>query len=173
MQTYESQYLPLKSGLRIRIAVGFFAATVYFAIWFGKGLIWPSETDLNASLASRISAAAIFGIAMGFFQGIFYRPPFSKPSNIRLTVDDESITSAIELRSSLMKWKLRRTVRKGRIKSVFEVRGRFGSTGGIGVSERRKFAARVLGYAFIPRSLENFDELKQIVESWREPASDS
>ncbi|MGB6724533.1 MAG: hypothetical protein WBE74_01435 [Terracidiphilus sp.] len=171
MQTYEVEYPLKKLGLPYRIGFAFLGATVCFLLWFGKSMLWPTQLDLQSCIASRALWAAVFGITMGVLQGFAIPQPFTRPIKGRITVDDESIEGSFEFSSWLMTTKHKRTVRKGRVKSIFEVRGRFGRPGGIGISEQSKFGARMLGLVFIPRSMEEFDELKQLAESWRRPAA--
>jgi hypothetical protein len=103
---------------------------------------------------------------MGTIMTFLPRPwILSKPrTSIDFFVDEESISS--EFRSyGILKWRLiRRTVRRGKIRSVFQIKGR---VGGIGISERSEFAARMFRYVYVPASLPEFEELKRLAESWR------
>ncbi len=51
-------------------------------------------------------------------------------------------------------------VRKGMVRSIFRI------PGGIGVSERSQFGARMLGFLVIPNTLPKFNEVRTLLESW-------
>ena len=154
---------PLVSWRYKAVAALIFAA-IFFAIRFGWDFVAPVEKErgmLSAALKDGLWAM-LMGTIMAFLPKIWVS---SKPqTSIDFFVDEESISS--EFRShGILKWRLiRRTVRRGKIRSVFQIKGR---VGGIGISERSEFAARMFGYVYVPASLPEFEELKRLAESWR------
>src|ERR1700735_4492709 len=60
----------------------------------------------------------------------------------------------------------RRAVRKGRVRSIFEIKGGKGVLRGVGISERTQFGGRMWGFVFVSTSLPEFESLRQLAESW-------
>jgi hypothetical protein len=167
MDIYEVKFEPTKIKLRYRTISALCLSGIFFVVWVGLRTIWRSPSDgakgLLGILVEGGLVSLFWGIAM-VFSGPF-RP--GGPPSYRLLVDNDSITSVSEYKG-LMKWLgTRRTVRKGQVRTIFEIKPRFGATGGVGVSERSKFGARMLGWVFLPRALPEFDYLKELAESWR------
>jgi hypothetical protein len=95
--------------------------------------------------------------------------PKKFPTNGKLLVEDQSITSVIEY-TGWMKWyKIRKTVSAGKIRTIREIDSRLGAPGGLVASERSGWRAWMLGGIYIPKTLPEYKRLKALVHSWREP----
>jgi hypothetical protein len=102
---------------------------------------------------------------------IFATPVSRTNRNYKLLVDKDSITAVID-GTGLGRWcTLHRTIRKGEVRSIFNIAGRFGNQRGIGVSERNRLGARLWGFVFLPESMPEYERLKGVVESWQVPES--
>jgi hypothetical protein len=154
---------PLVSWRYKTVAALIFAA-IFFAIRFGWDFVAPIEKERD--VLSVALKDGLWALLMGTMMAFLPRPwvPSKPRISIDFFVDEESISS--EFRSyGILKWRLiRRTVRRGKIRSVFEIKGRLG---GIGISERGGFAARMWGYVYVPTSLPEYEEVKRLAESWR------
>ena len=150
--------------LRRRVLAGLVVALCISALWFVVHLVWWASRQPRMEL---FWESAFFGIGMsavltfssGFGRGIVAR--------CTLQVDSDSVTELIEMGEPGRT--MRRSVRRGRVRSIFVKRGLFGRPGRIGVSEKSGFGAWLSGYVYVPDTLEKFWEIKLLVESWREP----
>ena len=166
METHVIEIHWPKPKLKIKAATLLIYAGIFFFIWFSWTLLWPSSgekaTDpLSIALQGGLTAV-IWGALMVF------ATPISRISrNYKLLVDEESITAVID-GTGLGRWcTLRRTIRKGKVRTIFGIAGRFGGLRGIGVSERSRLGSRFWGFVFLPESMPEYESLKNVVEGWR------
>jgi hypothetical protein len=89
--------------------------------------------------------------------------------NSLLTVGDDFVEQTVIARYMNIKKRIERQ----RVRSVSEVsRVRFGiHKRGVAVRDRGKFAAWLLGYVFVPATIEDYDVVKAKLLSWAPPAS--
>jgi hypothetical protein len=160
MQTYSVQFEFLGIGVtwkRKVLAVLIFGIILFLFMWVCS-VLTPARFGLHRGLLSIAFQAGwtslIYGSLMAFVPGISRRGR----AVIEISVENDSISSRIRPGG------MRRTVRRGKIRSIFEIKGRLG---GIGISERSEFGARMLGYVHVPASLPEYEELKRLAESWR------
>jgi hypothetical protein len=163
VDTYE---LPRRS-LDINLKHKLLASALYCSAVLTVRICWDAfstshgDKPWSRELLGAGSFSLIFGLLMGF------RPV--KIPDYRLEVDDASITGVTEY-TGWMKWlKIRRTVRSGRVRSIFEIKPIAGRPGGIGASERTVAGARMWGFVYLPKTLPEYESLKSLVESWRAP----
>jgi hypothetical protein len=143
---------------------------IFFIIWFSWNLLWPGSSAKARSPFSIAIEGAIVALLWGATM-VFGGPILRTSSSYKLLVDEESITAVTERSGWMHWWVHRRTVRKGKVRTIFGIGGRFGSPRGIGVSERGKLGARLWGFVCLPESMPEFEQLKRMAESWRTPES--
>jgi|SRR5271168_3331744 len=168
MDTYEVTIERLQPKLKHKVMGLFLFASVFFILRFSWSLLSPSQTERNRGLSSLVIEIGIVSFVQAL--GIVFLSPIWKTLvrdlklNLKLLIDGDSITSVF------LSWgnrESRRTVRKGKVRSIFEIKTASSGAGGIGISERREFAARMLGFVYVPKTLPEFDKLKSLAESWR------
>jgi len=136
---------------------------IFFMLMFGWKVFWPTSIGRSRGILSIALETGLVSLVWGLLMA--YQP--RKLPNYMLLVDDESITGVTQY-TGWMKWfVMRRTISKGKVRSVWEIKGRLGATGGMGFSERSKWGARMLGFVFLPRSLPEYASLRALAESWR------
>lgn len=133
-------------------------------LWFVIHLVGSTSREPRMGL---LWESAFFGFGLSAF--LTFGPGFGRGivAHCTLQVDSDSITDLIEFAGDGRT--IRKCVRRGRVRSIFVVRGFFGRPRGIGVSEKSGFGARWSGYVYLPNTLAKFKELESLVESWREP----
>jgi hypothetical protein len=82
------------------------------------------------------------------------------PTGARLIIEVDRISLSVRSPDD-SSWRLREGGRKGMVRSIFRI------PGGIGVSERGQFEARMLGFLALPYALPEFNKVKALVNSWR------
>jgi hypothetical protein len=145
------------------IAVLCFAA-LFFLLRFGWSILSPTPSEMSSGLPSvaiEIGILSLFwAVAMVFLK------PATLP-NYKLLVDEESITWVTEY-TGWMRWFVtRRTVRKSRVRTIFEIKATGFHSGGLGISERSMLGIRMWGCVFLPKDLPEYDDLRRLVEGWR------
>ena len=165
MDTYEVIVDSPKPQLKYRLLAALLFGGTFFVLRFGASLLWPTSNERSRGLigfAIEIGAVSIiYGVGMGMGLGSRTLP------NYKLLVDEDSITGITQY-TGWMRWLvLRRTVRRNRVRSIFEMKPVLGRPGGIGISERSILGARVLGFVSVPKTLPEFDRLRNLSESWR------
>lgn len=160
METYE---VDLYSRPRLRDKVlavacfgGLFAALVFCADFF-----WRAPDVAQKPLSSIAIWDGLQGLLWGIGMVFIFSPKTSL--KYKLMVDEVSMSG-----EQATGWfRIRKAVRKGMIRSIFPVNGRFGASSGVGVSERSRFGARMLGWVFLPNTLPEFERLRTLAENWR------
>ena len=164
MDTYFVQLDSPKRSLKHKVAEALLLGGLYFALWLSWSLLWPNPYRRNSgalSIALEGGFVALFwAVSMAFV------PRSSKPS-YKLLVDEESITGVTEY-SGWMKWFVsRKTIRKGEVRNIFEIKGRLGAPSGVGISKRGTWGTRLFGFVYLPKTLPEYEYLKRLMESWR------
>jgi hypothetical protein len=168
MDIYVARADSLKRTLKQRaihraIAVLCFSG-IYFILMFGWKFFWPTLTERNRglfSIAVETGLVSVFwGLAMVFL-------PRKLPS-YKLLVDDGSISGVTEYTGWMKWWVVRRTISKGKVRTMWEIKGRLGLPSGMAFSERRsRFGARMWGFVFLSTTLPDYESLRTLAESWR------
>ncbi len=167
MDAYEVKLDPTKIKLRHRAALALCTSACFFVLWFGWKILWPTPGERTMPLLSllieSVLVSLIFGIAMAFFELL---SPRRRPS-YKLLVNEDSITGEWQYKG-WMKWLvMRRTIRKGKVRTIFEIKPRLGSPGGVGISERTPVGARLWGFVYLSRTMPEYDQLRKLAQSWR------
>jgi hypothetical protein len=163
METYVVRLNSQRPTLKQRAISALFFGGFYFILMFGWRFFWPSPAERYFGLLSIVAETGLISLLYGL--GMAFWPP--KRPGCKILVDDESITGITEY-DGWMKWlAFRRTVSKGKIRTIWEIKGRLGSTGGTGLSERSRLGARMWGFVYLPRSLPEYESLRALAESWR------
>ena len=170
MDIYEVNIEPLQPKLKHRIIgalfVLLFYAALFFLVRFGVSVLFPAAVERQSGIDRVASEMAVTCIVWAFGMLIIFglagnMPKHAKRKDFKIVVDSDSIKAVYP--------KSLRIVRSGRIRSIFRIKASPPRPGGIGLSERGEFAARMLGSVFIPDTLPEFEQLKQLAESWRDP----
>jgi hypothetical protein len=168
MDTYEVTTERYQPKLKHKLFGVFLFAAVFFALRFGWVVLWPSQFERNrgsSSLAIEIGFVSLaWALGMVYLSPVWTRLNRDLRLNFKLLVDVDSITAVYPI------WRNRRSrkiVRKGKIRSIFEIKATSFRPGGIGISERKQLAARMLGFVYVPETLPEFDKVKSLAESWR------
>jgi hypothetical protein len=160
VQTYIAELEQPKLNARQKIVTGL----VNFVCLFS--LRWLLETlfHWNTGVLSNVFWAAWMAIFFTFSTRWMF-PPSS--TSLKFLVDEDSITMLTQYRG-VMKWyKSRRTIHRGSVRSQWEIKFPGGYIRGTAFSERSRFGAAMLGFVLIPATLPEYEELKQLAESWR------
>jgi hypothetical protein len=169
MDTYEVRIEPLQPKIRHRVLGGFIVllmfAGCFFLVRFSLSILFPTAAVRHRGLDRFASEMAVSSIVWAFGMLVIFSRTWNKPSrnkrrDFNIVIGADSIAAVYP--------ESRRTVHKGKIRSIFDVRASSLRPGGIGISEKTEFMARMLGFVFVPNTLPEFDKLKRLAESWRE-----
>jgi hypothetical protein len=139
-------------------------AGAFFVVWLSWRLISPLPMGRFRGLASMLVEAGI--VSLVWASSMVFLRPRSRMEH-ELQVDDDSITMIIRY-SSWMKWPItRKTVHKGRVRTIFEIKAFGGRASGIGISEKGRLGARMRGFVYVPETLSEFERIKCLAESWK------
>jgi hypothetical protein len=151
MDTYEVKVKSPRVNPKYKIIGVLCLAALFFLFQFGWSILIAIEIGIFTILG---------GLVMVFFK------PASLP-NFKLLVGEESITWVMEY-SGWKRWFVRRwTVRKGRVRTIFEIKATPFYPGGLGISERSRFGIRMFGCVFLSKDLPEYEDLRRLVEGWR------
>jgi hypothetical protein len=165
VETYVLESNKSKFTLKQRVLSVLFMASMYFLVMLAWTYLWPSPYEARESLYRIALKVAIISIFWGV--GMTFWP--KKVPNCKLLADEQSITTVMEY-SGWMKWyKIQKTVSAGKIRTIREINGRFGAPGGLAASEQTRLGAWMLGGIYIPKTLPEYERLKALVESWKDP----
>jgi len=164
-QVLETELLPLQARPKMRMI----SAALQALIWMLSMFLWKYLEQ--RSNVRRLPWVDLFlpglfgGVIYGVLMYFFATPRFSRRTQGRsgllsILVQSDQITSAYKS-SDGTSWVRQKVIRKGKVRSIFRI------PGGIGVSERRQFGARMLGFLAIPNTVPKFEELRDLLESWR------
>jgi len=164
-QVLEIEPVPVTVQRKHRII----SATLQAAFWTLCMFLWQylrnhsgrHPSDWTALTLPWAFAGIIYGLLMYFLpiQKLF-RGKTNPPARVSIMVERDQVARSYQSSAS-MSWVPQMVVRKGMVRSIFRI------PGGIGVSERSQFGARMLGFLVIPNTLPKFDELRSLLESWQ------
>jgi hypothetical protein len=167
MDTYEVTVGRYQPNLRHKVVGAFWFAAVFFVFRLGWAVLLPSKTERSRGLSSLAIElgflSLVWGLGMAFLSPIWKRLGRDLKLDYRLLVDADSITAVFPISKHRQS---RKVVRKGMVRSIFEIKAASFRPGGIGISERKEFAARMLGFVFVPNTLPEFDKVRSLAESW-------
>jgi hypothetical protein len=137
---------------------------IYFILMLGWQFFWPTSTERNRGLLTIAVVTGLVSLTWGLGMAFWPR----KLPSYKLLVDDESITGVTEY-TGWMKWLvMRRTISKGKVRTIWEIKGRLGAPSGMGFSDRKsRLGARMWGFVFLPTTLPDYESLRTLAESWR------
>ncbi len=168
MVTYEVANERYQPKLKHKVIGVFLIAGIFFVLRFGLSVLSPSQTERSrtlSSLAIEIGLVSlVWALGMVFLSPIWRKLGRDLKLNFKLLVDADSMTAVYP---SWGNRQSRRMVRKGKVRSIFEIKATSLRPGGIGISERKELAARMLGFVYVPKTLPEFDKLKSLAETWR------
>jgi hypothetical protein len=119
------------------------------------GFRWITES-FSHDKHQPIIEALILPVALG--TSFAFRPFsrwFPQPS-VRVIIGDDFIE--IRMRSAFFRYK--KHIRREQIKSISE------SKRGLCVMDRGEFAARMLGFVFVPATIPEYQEIRSILSGW-------
>lgn len=155
----------IKLGPKQKLLTALLFAVILFALRFGWHVWEGSGYEQHWSVIE----IAIWSAAVAILLAVF--PTAPRVPAYKLLVDDNSITGVSQY-GGWMKWfQTRRTVRKGSVRSIFNVPAIGDRPGGVGISERSQLGARMWGFVYVPKSMPEFEDLKRLAESWRSEGS--
>lgn len=168
MDTYEVKLGSRRGNPGRKIIAALCCAALFFILRFGWIILFPTSSERNTRLMILAietgTTGLLYGLALVF-------KPFAPLRSYKVLVDDESITG-LTTYDGWMRWfRIRHTVRKGRVRTIFEIQATAFSPGGLALSERSRLGARFWGCVFLPRELAEYDDLRRVVESWRRSAT--
>jgi hypothetical protein len=145
------------------IAVLCFAAFL-FLVRFGWSVLSPAPSEISRGLPRVAIETGMWSLLFALGMVFFRSAPLP---NYKLLVDQESMTWGLEY-PGWRRWFVRRwTVRKGRVRTIFEIKATAFQSGGLLISERSMAGIRMFGCVFLPRELPEYDDLRRLAEGWR------
>jgi hypothetical protein len=168
MDIYEVKRKPPRVKPKYKIIAILCFAALLFLVRFGLSILSPTTSEVRMGLAGVAIEIGIWSLlmalGMAFFNKVFKPTRFA---NYKLLVDEESITGVTEYTGLMGRFVKRTTVRKSRVRTMFEIKATTFHPGGLGISERSMLGARMLGWVLLPKDLLEYDELRRLVEGWR------
>lgn len=167
MDTYDIRIEPYQPKPKHRFIGALVFVLLYGAIFFfvhiSLSVLFPASTERHAGVNRLVADGGLAFIIWIFGWLVMYSilntPDRNKRRDFRIVVEADSIAAVYP--------KTQRLVHRGKIRSIFVIKASSLLPGGIGISERSEFAARMLGFVFVPNDLPEFDMLKSLAESWR------
>jgi len=167
VETYEVKTEPHRVSPKRKIIAALCFGAFFFVFLFGASVFFPTPGQTNMGLASRAMEIGIPSLLAALITAL---TAFLRPASVlsyKLLVDEESMTGVSE-RTGWMSWfVIRKKVRKSKVRTIFQIKANAYQRGGLAVSERSMFGARMLGCVFLPMELPEYDKLRRLVESWR------
>jgi|SRR5271163_20549 len=164
MDIYEVKMKPPRVNPKYKIIGALCFAALLFLLRFGWSLRPPTPSEMSSGLPSVAIEIGISSLLCALIM-VFFRS--ARVPNYKLLVDEESITGVTEF-TGWMRWFVKRsTVRKGMVRTIFEIRATAFHSGGLGISERSMLGSRTLGFVFLSKELTEYDDLQRLVEGWR------
>jgi hypothetical protein len=128
---------------------------VYWALVLSRMLLWPSPYERSESLPEKIFwtlfQSVFFATAMNLF--------FLGFRTYELSIDEDQITMA--------KGRFKRSIRKEHARMVLETKGGPFSPPGLTISRYGRFGTRMLGSIFVPKTLPQYEYIKELAMSWK------
>ena len=164
MDTYEVKLKSPRVNPKYKIISVLCFAAFFFLIRFGWSILSPTPSEMSSGLPSVATEIGILSLLLALVM-VFFKS--ARIPNYKLLVDEESITGVTEY-TGWMSWFVKRTtVQKSRVRTIFEIKKTASHPGGLGISERSMFGARMCGFVFLPKELPEYDDLRRLVEGWR------
>jgi hypothetical protein len=165
MDTYEVKLKSPSGKPKYKIIAVLCFIALLFLIRFSLSILLHTPSEMRSALPSGTIQIGIWSLLVAL--GMVFSGQLVVPS-YKLLVDEESITGVTEF-TGWMKWRVkRRTVRKGRVRTILEIKTTAFHPGGFGVSERSMFGSRMMwGFVYVPKDLPEYDDLRRLVEGWR------
>jgi hypothetical protein len=163
METYIVRPDSQKPTLKQRAVSVLCLSGIYFTLLFGCKFLWPTSSERNHGLLGITIETGVLSLLWGLTM-VFW--PRRLPS-YKLLLDDESITSVLEFTGWMKWWVVRRTISKGKVRTIWEIKGKQGVPRGMGFSERSRLGARMWGFVFVPSNLPDYESIKMLAETWR------
>jgi hypothetical protein len=167
METYFLKAEQTKPNVNQRLRMFFVYACLYFLLMFTAKLLWPTTLDKNEGILARAAYAAVMSIIWAAGMTIWWKRTLP---NSTIVVDDYSITATSQY-PGWMRWlKTSRTVRRGEIRTIWDIRNSKGTVLGTAISEKGKLYSRFFfGFVFLSTRLQEYEKLRAIAELWRSP----
>src|ERR1017187_448439 len=149
---------PIKVQRKRRIV----AAVLQAAFWTFWMFLWGyvrhrfgTQPDGPIALAvSCVFGGILFGLLIYFVRiPKIFQGKKGRPARVGIVVDCDQVAFSYQYSGSTS-WIPKMVIHKGKVRSIFRI------PGGIGVSERRQFGARMFGFFSIPNTLPKFEEVK-------------
>jgi hypothetical protein len=150
------------SSTKSRAASAISYGVLFAVILFVFKMLLMSTAQRRVSWSTELGQDAVCGILFAVVQYFLERRRGSAqgPRAYRLLIDEDSLSISYRVEGH---WSVpSAVVRRAHVRSVFWV------AGGLGVSERREFAARMLGFVVIPRGIPEFEEVQKLLQGWRD-----
>jgi len=154
----------LSLAVRLQVFLGSFAFLVLL-YWTLDRYIFHESYQYG--LFDKWFRILVFPTVLSFTYALRFHTMFGW--NSLLTVGDDFVERVMFMRFVTVKKKIERH----RVRSVSEVtRVRFGvNIRGLAVRDRRDFAAWLLGYVFVPDTIEDYEAVKAKLLSWAPPVA--
>jgi hypothetical protein len=152
--------------LKLKAAAVLLYGGVYFILLFSWSLFNSASGEKARGLLGIAIETGIVALVWGVLM-VFVVPNLRPRATYKLQVDEDSITGVTEWSGWMRGWATRSAIRVGKVRTIFDISGRIGNPGGIGVSEKSRLGARLLGCVYLPKSMPEYEHLKQVAESWR------
>lgn len=140
---------------------GFFAVLMFFTDWFRFSSA-GRHLDFGAMVGMAVGAGTA-GLFYGAFMAFF---GLSGPSGYKVIVDGDTITGVTQY-AGWRKWLVwRRTVHKGKLRTILDLKSRSGAPRGVILSERNRFGSWIIGSVYIPNTLPEYEDIRRLAKSW-------
>jgi hypothetical protein len=132
------------------------AAGPYWAYLLLRELRWPSSYERSESLLERV--------VWTFFESVFFALALQcvswfGPKTYEIAIDEHQIT--------VIYGRFKRSVRRDQARTVSETQGGIFSSPGLTISKYGRFGTRMLGSVYVPKTLPQYEHIKNMVESWK------
>jgi hypothetical protein len=163
-QVLEMELAAIKGRRKLNILSAVFQAVFFTLLMFlWKLLSHRSDGHPLDLFLGCAFGGVIYGLLMYFLVLRQFSPKRKgRADRVSIVVERDQIASAYRSLADTS-WIPQMVLHKGKVRSIFRI------PGGIGVSERSQFGARMHGYLVIPDTLPKFEELRELLESWRRP----
>jgi hypothetical protein len=165
MDTYELKPKSARVNLKYRIVAVLCVAALCFLFQFGCRILSANPSERSSRLPTLAIDSGIFTVL--WILAMVFLPKSARLANYKLLVDEESMTGVTEYTIWMRRFVKRTTVRKNRVRTIFEIKTTAFHPGGLLISERSMLVARMLGWVYLSKDLPKYDDLRQLVEGWR------
>jgi hypothetical protein len=166
METYSLEADNRKPDTKQRARMFLVWAGVYFVVLFSWKSIWPIGIERNEGLLVRALHALVVSILWAIGMTVWFRRHLPDTT---ILVDETSITAVSQYRGWMRWFRVQKRVRRGEIRTIWEVRGADGVVVGTAISENPKLRARLTGFVFLSTRLQDYEKLRALAVLWRSP----